>query len=348
MSRLWIALPCLLLLATGGFFLERTLYPAPVPRSGKLAEPVEETVDQQPTYELSFPTTHHDFGRIDTVSKHVFTFENHTSQAVRILDTKSSCTCTVAKPEPDLLQPGQTGRVAMEIDPSRFPRGRHQKSIELEYKGAELRHTRLTFQFENRPDVVIPDRVELSGFAGKSITSTFEILDYRDKPFVIKAIRTSSPDVQVVILDRPTAYLPGWQHRFEVTYRSDKAPGTHRETILLDTDDPARPIISVPFSARSSPRLRVAPETVRLRRVEGSSDAVGKIFATDAEGEVLKLDSIVPSHPNLKALIVSKGESRCEIEVRWTPTVGVPKAPLSLQLEFSKPRKESVCVPVAP
>ena len=149
-------------------------------------------------------------------------------------------------------------------------------------------------------------------------------------------------------MDLPIAYLPGWQHRLEVTYRTDKAPGTHLETILLETDDPSRPIISIAVSARINRRLRVVPETVRLRSLPGASEAVGKIFASDAEGEVLKLVSIVPSNPGLSTRIVSEGTGRCEIEVRWKLGSVDPKAPLSIRLKFSQPRKETVCVHVAP
>lgn len=349
MSRPWIAalLSVLVVGTSSAFVVERMIRRVPATPIAP-AKTVETPAEPLPTFELTFSTKNHDIGRIEGLAKHTFTYTNRSAKAIRIRDPKPSCTCTIANPEPSILQPGETGRLAVAVDPSRFARGRHQQTVALEYEGAEIRKTELTLRFENRPEVVIPERVEVTGMEGRPASAIFTTLNYRDKPFVIKGIRTSSPDLPVAILERPTAYLPGWQHRLQATYRSTKAPGTHRETILIETDDPARPTISLPFSAQINRRLRVVPQTVRLRVLPGSTDAVGKLFASDAEGDVLKDQAIESSHPNLRARIVSEDDSRCEIEVRWTPTGGQLKTPLSLRLEFSKPRKEVVCVPVVP
>ncbi|MCI0456780.1 MAG: DUF1573 domain-containing protein [Gemmataceae bacterium] len=187
-----------------------------------------------------------DLGIIKEPTRHTFRFENRSSEPVRIIHIRSSCNCTTTEPEKKLLNPGESGRLTVSVNPRNEKVGKHVYVVDLEYQGTRPGQRRLSLRVQHRPDVTVPESLTIRSVAGRTTVADFALVDYRDRPLDIEGITTSSPDLRARVAERPTQYLPGWRYRIEIAFTSNNLPpSTRQETVLLRTTDPDHRTISV-------------------------------------------------------------------------------------------------------
>jgi hypothetical protein len=303
----------------------------------------------QPEGELYCPEPHADLGLVRTSASHSFTCENRGTVDLRILEVVPKCGCGVAQPEKRLLRPGEKTMVSVTVS-SRIGRvekvtNRVEVTYEVEGKRRDLT---LALTSHNRPDLWLPERVELHATKGKLAVKRLSLIDYRDTPLDILALKPSTPDVQAKVVERPTSYATGWKYTLEITYAGSRSPGTYTESVTLRTNDPQWPELRLLVDLRQARRIRVAPEVVRLRGGPGR-DPTAQVHLEDVEGEALDIQSVTASHPAIRHALREDGPSRRIIEVSLPEGKERPNAAdLSLRVRIQKPCREEICVRLVP
>ncbi len=81
---------------------------------------------------IKFEKSQHDFGIIKegVVVDHIFKFSNIGKKDLEIKDVRSSCGCTVAKPNKMVFKPGETGELKVSFD-SKNRSGRTSRTVTL-------------------------------------------------------------------------------------------------------------------------------------------------------------------------------------------------------------------------
>ena len=146
--------------------------------------------------ELEFAETDIDLGLVNAPIKHAIEFTNRSDRVVRIGKIVTSCNCTTTQPDKQVLQPGERGRVLLNIEPRVDHVSQSRHLITVEYEGAEPRQAHLQVHYLTRPDVVVPHEVEIRSTGAHDVAVSFTVVDFRDKPLKIATISTSSPGLR--------------------------------------------------------------------------------------------------------------------------------------------------------
>jgi hypothetical protein len=298
--------------------------------------------------ELSFAETDIDLGLINEPTKHDVEFTNRSDHVVRIGKIRTSCNCTTTQPDKQVLQPGEKGRVSLDVQPHTDHIGLSRHAITVEYEGAKSREARLEVHYLTKPDVVVPQEIAIRSAGGLETAASFTLVDYRDTPLKITTISASSPCLEARVAEEPSSYLPGWQYRLQVSYSgSGRPPGDYSETVTLHTSDPEREAIVVHVPVHQVSRFRVAPATLHLKTGPDSAEAVGTIYVDDTEGGAAEIESITPSDESLSCTLGGDStQQTVAVRIRKEELSRLSRSP-SIRITMKKPSSEVLCVQIA-
>ncbi len=301
---------------------------------------------------VSFRNLAVDLGSIKQPVIHYLEFENGEDIPMEVLGLRTSCHCVAVSPEKKVYAPGEKGAVAVTIDPRSQSVGRHGVWVDVSYRTSVTETVRSELTFQHRPDIVVPSSVEARVVPGRPGVVFFSLFDYREKPLEVERITSSSESVRARLVGRSKAFLPGWENRIEVTVASDAfAPGAHAERVVLHTTDPEKSTIEVKISINNVPRIRLAPQHLRVRKDSAHAGVqVGRLIIDDKEGEYVEIESIEVSHDCLTAeLIPGETTDRRLIVVRVEESrVPSEGEPLTVRVRTKKPVRELLCATVVP
>lgn len=321
----------------------------PEPVRAEAANTGPQLLPAEPDGELYCPEPHVDLGLVRTSASHSFTCENRGTSSVLIREVVPRCGCGIAQPEQCLLRPGEktTVKVTVSSQIGRVEKVTNRVVVGYEVEG-KRRDLMLALTSHNRPDLWLPERVELRAATGKPAAARVTLIDYRDSPLDIVALASSAQDVQARVVARPMSYDTGWKYTLEIKYDASRKVGVYTESITVRTNDPQWPELHLPVDLRQARRIRIAPEVVRLRTVPGG-EATGQVYLEDVEGEGIDIESVMASHPAVHHAVRAEGPSRRILEVRLPQGKERPSAAdLSVRVLIRKPCREELCVRLVP
>lgn len=218
----------------------------------------------------------HDFGTCPRGAqlKHRFKMKNIYAVPLHITNIRTSCGCMTATPNKKILQPQEEGYVDIHMDGTRFT---GQKSINLFVTvGPKFISTAVINVTANaRMDVVFnPGEVNFGviptgsqptksidvEYAGNLEWKIIEVVKNKNAPF----------DVAPRLVSRQNGgvFKTGKAHyRLDLTMKSDVEPGQFRQEILLKTNDPASPVLTVCVEGNVQAALSVLPNVVQFGTV---------------------------------------------------------------------------------
>jgi hypothetical protein len=291
-----------------------------------------------------------DLGIIRTSTSHVFTLANRTNHVVRIVNIRTSCSCTLAEVGKRTCQPGEEGRLKVVLQPRPGEIGRYIYRIDVDVAGRATETVSMLLHAQYRPDVVSPELLTVRTTAGRRTVAQFEVLDYRDKPLDITGVESSLPNVHAVLTARPKTYLPGWRYVVELSVTPRQTgPCTYAGVVTLETTDPARPSLQVGVNVEQVQRVRVLPERLRLAPAAAGRVPKGKVYIDDREGELVEIESVTPSEECLRCGFSPKASPRHVLDFELFESVGRPAArPLRVCVSIRKPVRERLWIDVRP
>lgn len=311
---------------------------------------VTQILAEDTQHELFFAEREVDLGLIKSDVSYDFDYENRGPIPVLITETSPSCSCTVTRPPTQPIQVGEKGciHLVVHMRPDRI--GPQAYSIDVNYKGAEVRQTRLVVRVQFKPDVLVQEAVRAQAITGRLAKASFTLVDLRDAPLEITRISTTSPELNVKIAERPSVYLPGWRYTFNLEWTPQNPnSGTHSESITLYTTDAERPAIVIQAMLEQLRRLRVTPETLHFTGVIPLQKGLrtGIILVSDRDGEPVEIDSVKCFHEGLQCKVHSHQNGGKKIELRLEQQlVSKNTDHIVIQVSVKKPVVEVIPVKV--
>lgn len=297
---------------------------------------------------LVFDEPEVDLGVVKERFSHRFRYRNASTQPLTISpgNVKGSCSCMVSKPDRLMLQPGEIGSVTLETDISRKEPGAHRFLLFIEYEsGGKTATATATVRVAHQPDLFITPRcLELIVTEGTRTTGNLTIIDYRKESLKILKIRSSSPSLTAEMSEHPREYLPGWRHVIQATYTdpANEKRAEFREEIMIETTDPALPMLTVEVAVRRLDRLRLAPQAVFL-----SPDRHTAVILRDSLGAKVSI-ATCDTGGLAVASYSAEGESAKKVLLSMPKgTVDPSKYPATIWIQVSKPCKRRLPIKVS-
>jgi hypothetical protein len=224
-----------------------------------------------------YGVTSHDFSTVPRGAqlKHRFKMKNLYSVPMQITNIRSSCGCLTFKPSTELLQPKEEGYIDINMDARRFT-GPKMITLHVTFGPQYVSTAVFTVTANARADVVFnPGQVDFGVISqGQPVTQTIDVeyagdMDWRivevvknaDAPFTVSARETYRVPGEKGLIRRTIGKV-GYQ--IAVTLKADAAPGPFRQELLLKTNDPNSPVLTVAVEGNVQAALRVDPGVVNL------------------------------------------------------------------------------------
>lgn len=213
-----------------------------------------------------FSETTHDFGIVarGADTHFVLRVTNKYQPDVHIADVKTSCGCTVAKPNRDLLHSHETADIDVKMNTVKFT---HQKdsSVTVIFDAPQYAEVRVPVRAYIRPDVVLsPGEAEFGAVPEGDGAKRTLTLSYAGRPdWKITKVVPHQPYVNAEV--RETGREGGRvTYQLLVTLKPDAPAGELRDSLTISTNDPNRPPIPVMVEGRIEPEYALASDVVSV------------------------------------------------------------------------------------
>ena len=240
-----------------------------------------------------FHTKRHDFGYVVLGADAEFQFEltNNYNADLRLLNVRSSCTCTSAKIGTLLVKPGETGTVIARLNTT----GQHLRNnsavltvqMELTANGTrQIDTVQLFVSGYIRPDVVLtPGSVEFGTVSEGAAAERTLLLEYSGRPnWALMKVERSQPFIyakaeEVKRTDRDVAY------RITAVLRENAPAGYIRDVLRFTTNEvptgKTEPVeLVLPVHGVVTAPIRVKPSSMLLGFLESGESVAKSIIIT--------------------------------------------------------------------
>jgi hypothetical protein len=214
--------------------------------------------------------TSHDFGTVPRGAQlfHRFEMINIWAVPLQLMSVRTSCGCVTATPSKELLQPREKGFLDITMDARRFT-GSKNVSVYIMVGPQFTANTTLHISATSRADVVFnPGEVSFGVVSrGQTPTQTIDVeyagnLDWR----VTEVINNGAPlDISLEELYRRPGQVG---YRIKTTLKADAPPGALKQDLVLKTNDPASPMVSMLVEATVRASLTVVPSVLSVRNLK--------------------------------------------------------------------------------
>jgi hypothetical protein len=253
---------------------------------------------------LLFGVTSHDFGTIPYGAqlKHRFKMKNIYAVPLDVGKIRSTCGCLSGTPSTTSLKPHEEGYidVVMGVRPFKGP-----KSITMfvpfsSPAGDFASTASILFTANARADVVFnPGQVDFNvvpqgqsvvqaldvEYAGSQDWRILEVVKNADAPFTVEPRETYRRTTGLINKVNTVGY------QIAVTLKPSAAPGRFRQELILKTNDPISPVMTVVVEGNVQAALSVVPDVVALGPIKlGTSKAQRVLVRGNRPFKVLGID----------------------------------------------------------
>jgi hypothetical protein len=258
--------------------------------------------------------------------------------AVTITKVEAGCGCVRRGLSAEALQPGETARLAVEINTLTQPDGPNRWQLVVGYRhdtpaGPQTGELVLALTANlSREVVVSPPQVAFSTATGA--TQTITVTDTRPNPFTVTRVTTTSPHLTATPA-APAAGPDGVRRQAIVlTLAADAPLGTREETVVLHTGDPAYPELRIPVRVvkRAASGLVVTPDAVALRLAAGGPEVSALVQLRSPDGTPVRVLHVASDSP--------------EVTARW-PDAAAPVTAIRVTVSATRPGETRLRVRLA-
>jgi Protein of unknown function (DUF1573) len=196
--------------------------------------------------------TVHDFGTVEQGSpvEHAFALKNIGRSMVRIEGTKSSCGCTVAADDGQLVRPGAITWVRVRLDTAALA-GRTTKTIILRTSDARTPAVQLALAGVVLTDLTVTPTPVYFGRVYRDEAARRELVvapgrpaipGVQTTPYTVSSVETDSPVLRTYVVagDKPD------QQKVVIEVDGEAPLGRFTDHIIIRTTSPRQPAITVP------------------------------------------------------------------------------------------------------
>lgn len=221
------------------------------------------------------PVIVHDFGTVPkgTLLRHSFPITNIYAVPMQITEIRKSCGCVEAVASKQVLESNEVGSIDLTMDASKFD-GEKVVTIYVTLGPKFVSTAVLQVKATSRGDVLLtPGQVDFGVVAqGQEAVQQLDVTytglhDWR----LTGVVDTGVPyDVRVQELQRQRGQII---YRLFISLKKDAPAGALADELVLQTNDPASPQLSIRTSGRIQAPLAVSPSVVQFDAVSIGSTA---------------------------------------------------------------------------
>lgn len=257
------------------------------------------------------PVIAHDFGTVPagTLSAHTFTFTNIYDVPLQVVDVRVECGCLKAYPPNKVLQPNESADFTVTMNAALF-KGKVTKKMLVTVGPSYVSTAELKFTAEGRDDVAItaPGMIDFGIVPQGKATERAVTLRYTGKVKDWKVEPANAPAgvYTVDVKETSRGEVLGTAYTVTVGLKESAPPGPLADALLLKTNDPNTPTISVAIGGRVQPPVRVAGEGVVVfqsdlgrpqdARLMIEANAACKLTGETDQGDGVSVDIFPHSH----------------------------------------------------
>jgi hypothetical protein len=264
----------------------------------------------------------HDFGTVPTgtLCTHTFKFTNIYSVPLQVVDIRTECGCLKAYPPNKVLEPFEEAEFTVTMNAAAF-KGSVTKKLFVTVGPNFYSTAELQFKANSREDVMLtPGQIDFGTVAQGDKSTKAITLRYTGKQKdwkITEAPIVSSNQLDVVVKEAARGFV-STDYTINVTLK-DKADGKALfETIILKTNDPATPTITIGVLGNVLPPVTIYPAVVEFANVKPGEVALAKVMVR------AKADCLISSGTeNDSGLSIETFDAKHQLHVvtvRYEPT----------------------------
>lgn len=241
-----------------------------------------------------FSELKHDFGNVPRGAERrcTFTVRNTTEAPVRIAGLARTCGCTQITlddrivldqnirnaRESKVIQPGDEARVSVLLDSRSFI-GSKTAEITVSFDQPSQSDVRLIVSSFIRQDIVLnPGSVQLGSLSrGQEITKEVEIEYAGQFNWQMLSVTNVNPNLQASF-DEMYRKPGKVGYRLTVTAKSTLPPGTIRDTLIVETNDPGTPQFPILVGGQVQADLIVTPTNLSFGTVKAGQTVTRQVL----------------------------------------------------------------------
>jgi Protein of unknown function (DUF1573) len=216
--------------------------------------------------------TGHDFGFVPKGAQLKYRFPLTNIYAVPLqIVTSVSCGCVTITPNPQVLQPRESGVLDLNMDTLKWAYGHKQVSIYVTVMNAQYSSTTtLIITANSRADIQLEPGLALFGVVPKGQPATREVaVKYAGQlPFQITGVAPGDAAPFTAAVKEAYRYPGRVEYRVSLTLKPDAPAGPLKGDLHLTTTDPATPLLPIPYDVLVQAALTVSPEITRIGTIK--------------------------------------------------------------------------------
>ncbi len=274
-----------------------------------------------------------------------FSFTNTGKKTVRIIETRSSCSCSQPDIYPTLVPPGASGTFTMKVNLLGQKAGKHAWRGEIRYQVDGVNKMEIVQLTVDYVPVVSVTPSAVTIVTRADFTKDIVITDRRSEPLTILKLETTSPHLQA---EQVGTWSDSQQTRIRVRASKDFPSGTHDERVNVYTDDSiyAHIPISVKVVKRSPDQVSAYPEEIRLRAY-GADFPSRLVLVKSSSGEAVDIERMDCKSPAVEYRWARGPGSDATIRVRVDKAkMGQSELNTTLRIYVKSPSRQTLTLPL--
>ncbi len=272
---------------------------------------------------IHFYETEWDFGVIDEgeVLSHKFKFVNIGTDTLKV-SARSTCSCTSTLLSDKIILPGDVGEISPEFNTKGF-KGPSKQSIYVRTNDPNKKEIILTIAATIRTSIkVIPENLWLDDLViGEELIREILVVDSGDRTLKVESIEVPKGINAEILPVRDNATIK-YSIPVMLTIKSGTEPGKFEKEIIVHTNDPSKPKISVPVSGIVLSEIKAIPTAIFFGEIEQNTKIEREITLSPTNGKRLEIVKAKSSLPYISTEIKTINDG---LEFKLVTTLLAPK-----------------------
>ena len=295
---------------------------------------------------IQFAEYLYDFGESHQKAEisRAYLYQNVGNAPLVVKRVESSCECITSFAEAQTVMPGEKGTLKISYSPTRG--GFQTQPIEVYSNDPRRPVTVLTVMgFIKAAPRAKPSRLAITNYPNHEGIVERKILVTGSREIEIQRIATSGRGITTEFRN-PNQKIGDW-HATVLVSVDTSAPRTPGEKLIIYTNDPVSPKITVPIMFRSAQPLTISPSRVLFGVVSPGEAAARKVSLIDNTGGAIQILDAKPQSPMLSTeLIDLKADNQYQLVVKIEPDGTESTLNSAVVITTNRPDSEEISIPV--